>query len=120
MEIELLYFNDKSQRNATLKGRALSPLFISKCSLFLTREPLAKIEGVEGSSLYSYVCCVCRITLFHIHSNIWVVIMVSLSGFTLVSVLFTNSPAFCWSTGKTHVVFGSCQSSFLVNSFCFV
>lgn len=51
-EVELLYSNDKTQRNATLKGRALIPPFISKGSLFLARELLAKVQGVEGSSLY--------------------------------------------------------------------
>lgn len=35
-------------------------------------------------------------------------------------MLFANFPALCWSTGETDVVFCSCQSSFLVNSFCFV
>lgn len=50
---------------------------------------------------------------FHIHFDIRVVLMVPLSGFTLVSVLFSNSLPSCWSTGKTDVVFGSCQSSFL-------
>lgn len=48
---------------------------------------------------------------FHIHFDIQVVLMVPLSGFTLVSVLFSNSLPSCWSTGKTDVVFGSCQSS---------
>lgn len=48
--------------NATLKGRALTPPFISKSSLFLTRELLVKVQGVEGSFLYSFVYSAYRIT----------------------------------------------------------
>lgn len=81
------------------------------------------MQGGEGF-VFFFVCAVLMFMLpnyFFSYSltGFWQYNGSSVRLHALVSVSFSNSPTFCWSTGKTDVVVGSCQSFLSCKLFLF-